>query len=69
MAIGAVKFDDAGKGFGSIHPEDGDRDGFVRLSAPGRRGLNGPGDGPMVSFETEVDRRNGKVAIGAAEPA
>lgn len=62
MATGTVKFFNPDKGFGFIAPHDGGPDVFVHVSAPERSGLARLEDGDEVSFETERDRRSGKLA-------
>ncbi|MEJ0050193.1 MAG: cold-shock protein [Methylovirgula sp.] len=62
MTIGTVKFFNDQKGFGFIQPDDGGADVFVHVSAVERSGLRGLVEGQKVSFETETDRRSGKLA-------
>lgn len=75
MPNGTVKFFNAAKGFGFIAPEDGSPDVFVHVSALERSGVGGLGDGDLVSFDLERDRKSGKMAavniavLGAGQPA
>lgn len=67
MTTGTVKFYNSQKGFGFIQPEDGKPDVFVHVTALERAGISGLADGQKVSFETEVDSRNGKTAVSTIE--
>lgn len=67
MATGTVKFFDAGKGFGFIQPENGDKDVFVHISAVQRAGMDTLSDGQRVSFEVIEER--GKLAASNLEEA
>jgi len=69
MTTGTVKFYNDQKGYGFIHPDDGERDVFVHASALERSGISGLTEGQKVSFETHVDPRNGKVAVNTIELA
>jgi CspA family cold shock protein len=60
MAVGTVKFFDAGKGFGFIQPENGDKDVFVHVSAVQNAGMDTLAEGQRVSFEVVTER--GKLA-------
>ncbi len=60
MAIGTVKFFDAGKGFGFIQPESGEKDVFVHVSAVQNAGMDTLSEGQRVSFEVVTER--GKLA-------
>lgn len=64
MQIGTVKFYNDQKGFGFIQPEDGGKDVFVHATALERAGLHGLNEGQKVSFDTQEDRRSGKIAVG-----
>jgi len=48
---------------GVIQLDEGGNDVFVHASALERAGLHSLDEGQKVSFETEVDRRSGKLAI------
>lgn len=61
MPTGTVKFFNATKGFGFIHPQDGSKDVFVHISAVERSGLPGLNEGQKVSFELERGR-DGRVS-------
>jgi len=61
MAIGTVKFFNAGKGFGFIQPESGDKDVFVHVSALQNAGMDTLTEGQRVTFEL-VPGRDGKMA-------
>ncbi len=63
MQIGTVKFFNFSKGYGFIQPDDGSTDVFVHVSALERAGIHGLAEGQKVSFDTERDRRNGKIAV------
>lgn len=65
MITGTVKFYNDQKGFGFIQPDDGGKDVFVHATALERAGIRGLVEGQKVSFDTEPDRRTGKVAVGA----
>lgn len=69
MQNGIVKFYNGQKGFGFIQPEDGGKDVFVHASALERAGVMGLADGQKVSFDTEMDRRSGKVAVRTLQVA
>jgi CspA family cold shock protein len=64
MNKGTVKFYNGQKGFGFIQPENGGKDVFVHASALERAGMRGLAEGQQVMFDTEEDRRTGKIAVG-----
>jgi cold shock protein len=61
---GTVKFYNDQKGFGFIQPDDGGKDVFVHATALERAGMRGLVEGQKVSFDTQEDRRTGKIAVG-----
>ncbi|HEX2429750.1 MAG TPA: cold-shock protein [Aestuariivirgaceae bacterium] len=63
MSKGTVKFFNGQKGFGFIQPEDGGPDVFVHATALERAGIQSLSEGQKVTYDTEVDRRNGKTAV------
>ncbi|MFM9940204.1 MAG: cold-shock protein [Hyphomicrobiaceae bacterium] len=63
MQTGTVKFYNDQKGFGFIQPEDGSKDVFVHATALERAGMRGLSEGQKVSFDTQEDRRTGKIAV------
>jgi CspA family cold shock protein len=69
MTKGTVKFYNEQKGFGFIEPEDGSKDVFVHATALERAGISRLVEGQKVSFDTEVDSRSGKTAVGTIEAA
>ena len=64
MVTGTVKFYNVQKGFGFIQPDDGGKDVFVHATALERAGMPNLVEGQKVSFDTEQDSRNGKIAVG-----
>jgi cold shock protein len=64
MTNGTVKFYNDQKGFGFIQPDGGGNDVFVHATALERAGLRGLKEGDKVSFDTQEDRRSGKMAVG-----
>ena len=64
MTPGTVKFYNDQKGFGFIAPDDGGKDVFVHATALERAGLRGLREGQKVRFDTQEDRRTGKIAVG-----
>src|SRR5271154_3911524 len=64
MNQGTVKFYNDQKGFGFIQPDDGSKDVFVHATALERAGMRGLVEGQKVSFDTQEDRRTGKIAVG-----
>ena len=64
MTNGVVKFYNAQKGFGFIQPDDGGKDVFVHATALERAGMSGLSEGQKVSFDTQEDRRTGKISVG-----
>ena len=64
MAIGTVKFFNTSKGFGFIAPEGGGKDVFVHATAVEAAGLRSLTEGQKVSFDTQEDRKTGKMAVG-----
>ena len=69
MQEGIVKFYNSAKGYGFIQPSSGGNDVFVHATALERAGLSGLAEGQKVSFDTEVDRRNGKTSVGNIQMA
>ena len=69
MTTGTVKFYNEMKGFGFIAPEDGSKDVFVHATALERAGMRNLVEGQKVSFDTEADRRSGKIAVGNIQAA
>jgi CspA family cold shock protein len=63
MQIGIVKFYNSQKGFGFIQPDNGGKDVFVHATALERAGMHGLSEGQKVSFDTQEDRRSGKIAV------
>ena len=64
MTTGTVKFYNDQKGYGFIQPDDGGKDVFVHATALQQAGMTGLREGQKVSFETQEDRRTGKIAVG-----
>ncbi len=64
MVTGIVKFYNSQKGFGFIQPDDGGKDVFVHATALERAGISSLREGQKVSFDTQMDSRSGKVAVG-----
>ena len=64
MDTGTVKFYNDQKGFGFIQPDNGGKDVFVHATALERGGLRGLVEGQKVAFDTQEDRRSGKIAVG-----
>lgn len=69
MNKGTVKFYNDQKGFGFIAPDNGGNDVFVHATALERAGIRGLREGQKVSFDTQEDRRTGKIAVGTIELA
>jgi CspA family cold shock protein len=69
MNTGTVKFYNDQKGFGFIQPDDGGKDVFVHATALERSGVRGLAEGMKVSFDTQEDRRTGKIAVGTLKLA
>lgn len=67
MATGTVKFFDAGKGFGFIQPESGDKDVFVHISAVQNAGMDTLTEGQRISYEVVTER--GKLAASDLKAA
>jgi CspA family cold shock protein len=69
MSKGVVKFYNGQKGFGFIQPDDGGKDVFVHATALERAGIHALHEGQKVIFESQVDPRSGKTAVGTIELA
>jgi CspA family cold shock protein len=69
MITGTVKFYNDQKGFGFIAPDGGGNDVFVHATALERAGMRGLTQGQKVAFETEPDRRSGKIAVSTIKEA
>ena len=67
MAVGTVKFFDAGKGFGFIQPESGEKDVFVHISAVQAAGMDSLSEGQRISYEVITER--GKLAASSLSEA
>ena len=69
MMTGTVKFYNSQKGFGFIQPDGGGKDVFVHATALERAGMSSLSEGQKVSFDTQEDRRTGKIAVGTIRAA
>ena len=69
MTPGTVKFYNDQQGFGFIAPADGGKDVFVHATALERAGMRGLSEGQKVLFDTQEDRRSGKIAVGNIQAA
>jgi len=69
MNTGTVKFYNNQKGFGFIAPDDGGKDVFVHATALERAGMRTLNEGQKVTFDTQEDRRTGKIAVGNIQAA
>lgn len=69
MNTGTVKFYNGQKGFGFIQPDDGGKDVFVHATALERAGIRSLNEGQKVSFDTQEDRRTGKIAVNNIQAA
>ncbi|HET7153791.1 MAG TPA: cold-shock protein [Hyphomicrobiaceae bacterium] len=69
MESGTVKFYNEQKGYGFIQPDNGGKDVFVHATALERAGMNGLREGQKVSFDTQPDRRTGKIAVNNIQAA
>ena len=69
MTPGPVKFYNYQKGFGFITPDAGGKDVFVHATALERAGMHSLREGQKVAFDTQADRRTGKIAVGNIQEA
>ena len=69
MQMGTVKFYNAQKGYGFIQPDAGGNDVFVHATALERAGMRTLNEGQKVQFDTQTDRRTGKIAVGNIQAA
>ena len=69
MQMGTVKFYNTQKGYGFIQPDAGGNDVFVHATALERDGLRSLSEGQKVQFDTQTDRRTGKIAVGNIQAA
>ena len=69
MTQGTVKWFNSQKGFGFIQPDDGGKDVFVHATALERAGMRGLVQGQKVAFDTQEDRRSGKIAVANIQAA
>ena len=68
MKSGVVKFFNTQKGYGFIAPDGGGgNDVFVHVTALERAGIGSLSEGQKVRFESEPDRRTGKLAVTKIE--
>jgi cold shock protein len=67
MTPGTVKFYNTQKGFGFIQPDNGSKDVFVHATALERAGIRNLVEGQKVTFDTEQDRRTGKVSVSSLQ--
>jgi CspA family cold shock protein len=67
MNTGIVKFYNGQKGFGFFPRDEGGMDVFVHATALERAGMHSLNEGQKVSFDTQEDRRTGKIAVGTIQ--
>ena len=69
MNKGTVKFYNEQKGFGFITPDAGGKDVFVHATALERAGMRSLVEGQKVAYDTQEDRRTGKMAVNNIQQA
>jgi CspA family cold shock protein len=69
MESGTVKFYNEQKGYGFIQPDNGGKDVFVHATALERAGMTSLREGQKVRFDTQPDRRTGKIAVNNIQAA
>jgi CspA family cold shock protein len=69
MESGTVKFYNEQKGYGFIQPDNGGKDVFVHATALERAGMSSLREGQKVRFDTQPDRRTGKIAVNNIQAA
>jgi CspA family cold shock protein len=69
MESGTVKFYNEQKGYGFIQPDNGGKDVFVHATALERAGMGVLREGQKVRFDTQPDRRTGKIAVNNIQAA
>jgi CspA family cold shock protein len=69
MESGTVKFYNEQKGYGFIQPDNGGKDVFVHATALERAGMSSLREGQKVRFDTQPDRRTGKIAVSNIQAA
>jgi len=69
MNKGTVKFYNDQKGFGFITPDEGGKDVFVHATALERAGMSALREGQKVAYDTQEDRKSGKMAVGTIQAA
>jgi cold shock protein len=69
MNTGTVKWYNDQKGFGFIQPDNGGKDVFVHATALERAGMRGLAEGQKVAFDTQEDKRSGKISVGNIQAA
>ena len=69
MVTGTVKFYNVQKGYGFIAPDNGGKDVFVHATALERAGISSLVEGQKVSYDTQEDRRTGKIAVANIQAA
>jgi CspA family cold shock protein len=69
MATGTVKWFNATKGFGFIHPDAGGTDVFAHISAVERAGMGDLNEGQKIAYEVVADKRTGKSSADNLKPA
>jgi CspA family cold shock protein len=62
MNIGTVKWFNPVKGFGFIQLDNGGTDVFVHISAVENAGFRTLNEGQRISFESQKDRKTGKLS-------
>ena len=63
MAIGTVKWFNARKGYGFIHPGDGSKDVFVHITAVERSGIGNLHEGQKLNYDLERGQQGKTSAV------
>ena len=63
MESGTVLFYNENKGYGYIQPDSGEREVYVHATALERAGISSLNQGQRVRFDTQPDRRTGRIAV------
>ena len=69
MNTGTVKWFNATKGFGFIHPDNGGADVFVHISAVERAGMRDIVEGQKLEYEMVRDNKSGKMSADQLKAA